>query len=348
MWNYKQEIFAWVTESILKKNIVVVTGPTASGKTGVSIQIAQFFQENGVGAEIINADSRQIYTDLPITVAVPTFDERNNIPHHLFEYVSPAKTYNVAEWKNDALEKIKEIHERGNVVIFCGGTGLWIDAITKNYTLGVPPNEEFRKTCEEKTIEELHTDLLKKDKKQAAILGKNRKYLIRALEICEELGSKTEYAVESVPEYNFFMMGITWEREKLYSRINARNERMFSDGFLEEADSFAKKYITNRPDKNTQKGYKAHTNTTSINHNDCGFIAHGIPEYLQFRNDEISLKELKDKMKQHTRNYAKRQLTWWRKDKRVRFLNKETEEEVNISAHINIEKSSRKNIKFKY
>ena len=348
MWNYKQEIYDWVTKSALKKNIVVVTGPTASGKTGVSIEIAEFFQENGIGAEIINADSRQIYRDLPITVAVPTFAERKNIPHHLFEYVSPAKTYNVAEWKNDALQKIKEIHERGNVVIFCGGTGLWIDAVTKNYTLGVAPNEKFREECEKKTIEELYEALLEKDAKQAGILGKNKKYLIRALEICEELGNKTDYAVESEPEYNFFMLGITWEREKLYSRINARNEIMFSDGFLKEADDFTKKYITNLPDKNTQKGYKAHINTTDINKNDCGFIAHGIPEYLQFRNDEITLEELKDKMKQHTRNYAKRQLTWWRKDKRVRFLNRETEEEVNISAHVDTEKSSRKNTKFKY
>jgi len=346
MWNYKQEIFDWIQQGGaggVQKRILVITGPTASGKTGVSIEIAQFFQEKGIGAEIINADSRQIYTDLPITVAVPTFEERKNIPHHLFEYISPVKTYNVAEWKKDALEKIKEIHSRGNVVIFCGGTGLWLDSITKNYTLGVAPNEEFRKKCEEKTIEELYADLLEKDEAQANILGKNRKYIIRALEICEELGTKTGYAVESEPEYEFFLMGITWEREKLYKRINERNEIMFADGFLEEADAFAKKYITNIPDKNTEKGYKAHVNTTDINTNDCGFIAHGIPEYLQYRNDEITLDELKDTMKQHTRNYAKRQMTWWRKDKRVRFLNKGTNEEVDVSEKIASE-HSKKNI----
>ncbi len=347
MWNYKQEIFDWVTQEEIKKRILVITGPTASGKTGVSIDIAQFFLEQGITAEIINADSRQIYRDLPITVAVPTAEEQGNISHHLFEYISPAQTYNVAEWRKDALQQIKEIHARGNVVIFCGGTGLWIDAITKNYTLGVAPNEEFRKQCADKTIEELYLELLEKDEKQAKILGKNRKYIIRALEICEELGTKTGYAVESEPEYDFFIMGITWEREKLYKRINERNEIMFSDGFLDEADAFLEKYVTNRPNALTQKGYKAHENTTNINTNDCGFIAHGIPEYLQYRNNEITLDELKEKMKQHTRNYAKRQMTWWRKDSRVRFLNRETNKEVDVSEKI-VSESSKKNTKFKY
>ncbi len=347
MWDYKQEIFDWVLQKSEKKRILVVTGPTASGKTGVSIEIAQFFKTHGIGAEIINADSRQIYTDLPITVAVPTQEERQNIPHHLFEYVSPARTYNVAEWRDDALAKITEIHARGNVVIFCGGTGLWLDAITKNYTLGVAPNERFRKEYEQKTREELYEELLKKDENQAKVLGKNKKYLIRALEICEALGTKTEYAVSSDSEYEFFLLGITWEREKLYDRINRRNEIMFADGFLHEADAFLEKYITNIPDKNKEKGYKAHENTTDINTNDCGFIAHGIPEYLQYRNDEITLEELKDKMKQHTRNYAKRQMTWWRKDERVRFLNRESGEEVNVSEK-NTTESSKKNTRFLY
>ncbi len=348
MWNYKQEILDWIKSEDEKKRILVITGPTASGKTGVSIKIAQFFQQNNITAEIINADSRQIYTDLPITVAVPTLEEREGIAHYLFEYVSPNKTYNVAEWRDDALQKIKEINSRGNVVIFCGGTGLWIDAITKNYTLGVAPNEEFRKKYEKKSLEDLYLELLEKDEAQAKILGKNKKYLIRALEICEEFGNKTEYAVESKSEYEFFMLGVTWEREKLYDRINKRNEIMFNDGFLEEADAFAKKYVTNIPNPNTEIGYKAHANITDINNNDCGFIAHGIPEYLQYRNNEISLDELKEKMKQHTRNYAKRQLTWWRKDKRVRFLNRETGEEIDISADICESKSSRKNTRFKY
>ncbi len=336
MWDYKNEIYNWLKKNT--KGIIVITGPTASGKTGTSIELAQFLLSKGIPAEIINADSRQIYTDLPITVAVPTREERQNIPHHLFEYVSPEKTYNVAEWKKDALEKIKEIHARKSVVIICGGTGLWIDALTKNFTLGVAPNETFRALYNKKTKDELYEELLQKDPLQAKKLGKNKKYLIRALEICETLGSKTQYATESKSPYTFFMMGVTWKRDTLYERINKRNEIMFANGFLQEAETFAKKFLHNTPISNKHTGYKSRPNLTDINHNDCGFIAHGIPEYIQYRNGEISLEELKDKMKQHTRNYAKRQLTWWRKDKRVRFLNKETEEEINLQEQIDKKK----------
>ncbi|HID92299.1 TPA: tRNA (adenosine(37)-N6)-dimethylallyltransferase MiaA [Candidatus Gracilibacteria bacterium] len=352
MWNYQTEIYNWLQDKNLggKNNtgIIVITGPTASGKTGISIEIAQFLKEKGILAEIINADSRQIYTDLPITVAVPTQQEREGFSHHLFEYISPDKTYNVAEWRDDVIAKITEIQVRKSVVIICGGTGLWIDALTKNFTLGVEPNEEFRKIYTQKTEEELYAELLKKDKNQAEKLGKNKKYLIRALEICEKLGNKTDYAVESKSPYNFFMMGVTWEREKLYERINQRNEIMFEAGFLEEADAFAKKFLKNT--LNIKTGYKSQPNLTDINNNDCGFIAHGIPEYIQFRNGELSLEELKDTMKQHTRNYAKRQLTWWRKDKRVRFLNRETGEEIDLNKKSEKTEQGRgkKNTKFLY
>ncbi len=305
MWNYIQETKNWL--KIHQNGVIIITGPTASGKTGISISLAK-----EINGEIINADSRQIYKDLSISTAAPTDEEKENIPHHLFEYISPEKTYNVSQWRDDCLKKIREIHARKKIPILCGGTGLWINALTKNFSLGVKPNELFRAKMNNFSTQELFEKLQQKDENQAKILGKNnRKYIIRALEICEAKGNKSNFAIEQKPEFPFFFIGTTWKRKKLYDRINQRNEIMIENGFLEEIKIFQKKYLE------TPKY-------------DSGFIAHGVPEALQYLNDEISLEEMKDKMKQHTRNYAKRQLTWWRKDERVPFLDMETGEKISI------------------
>lgn len=306
MQNVIKNIRHWLQGN--PKGVLVVTGPTASGKTGVSIQIAE-----GVDGEIINADSRQIYKDLSITTAVPTEEEKKGIPHHLFEYISPEKTYNVSEWRDDALQKIEEIRSRKKIPILCGGTGLWINALTKNFTLGVAPNERFRAEMNTKSSAELFSLLQKKDPKAAEVLGENnKKYIIRALEICEEKGSKTEHSLMNESQYSFYFLGTTWRRDVLYDRINNRTELMFEDGFLEEVQAFLKKY-------------------PAAPKNDSAFIAHGVPEAIEYFSGEKTLDELKEKMKQNTRNYAKRQLTWWRKDSRVQFIDMETGAQVDIA-----------------
>lgn len=305
MWNYTKEIQIWLQDN--PNGVIIVTGPTASGKTGVSIDLAQ-----RINGEIINADSRQIYTDLTITTAAPTDDEKKNIPHHLFEYISPNKTYNVSEWRDDAVKKIKDIQSRKKNPILCGGTGLWINALTKNFSLGVEPNEAFREKMQAFSTPELFQKLKIKDVNQAKILGENnRKYIIRALEICEKKGNKTDYAITQKPEFPFFFIGTTWKREKLYDRINKRNEIMMNEGFLEEVQKFKKKFL-------------------DIPKYDSAFIAHGVPEALEYLNGKISLERMKEIMTQKTRNYAKRQLTWWRKDERVPFLDMENLKKVSI------------------
>jgi tRNA dimethylallyltransferase len=288
------------------KGVFVIVGPTASGKTSLSIRIAKHLGD----AEIINCDSRQVYRDLSICVAAPTEEEKEGITHHLFEYISPEKTQNVSEWRAEAEATIEEIQSRGKKAILCGGTGLFVNALSKNFSLSVPPNPQLREKLWDYSQQELWDMLNEKDPLEAAKLSpNNKKYIIRALEIYEEKGKKSEIMTTQKPNFPFAFLGITYPRKKLYERINVRNQIMFDDGFLEEVKNFLEKY-------------------PNIPENDGAFIAHGVPEAIQYFEKKISLEELQEKMKQNTRNYAKRQLTWWRKDSRVRWISGETGGEI--------------------
>ena len=309
MLPYFEDSKQWLEKN--KTGILVVTGPTASGKTGYAIKLAQFLGNT----EIINADSRQIYTDLFLLTANPTKKEQENIPHHLFDFYSPEKTMNVSEWRDLALKKINEIHSRKKRVILCGGTGLWINALTKNFSLGVEPNAEFREKMNTKSGEELHALLQQKDPEEAKKLPPtNKKYLIRALEICETKGNKTSVSVETPPLYPSFIIATTHPRQTLYNRINQRRDEMFTQGVLEEGEKFIKKY----PDAPK---------------NDSAFISHGIPEMITYFSGEKTpedLEYLQEKMAQNTRHYAKRQLTWWRRDMRIHWVDMSEKSVMNI------------------
>lgn len=288
--------------------VIIVVGPTASGKTSLSIAIAKQLERG----EIINADSRQIYSGLPILTAVPTKEERENIPHHLFETILPENPINVSQWKEMTEHTIKEIQTRGNIPILCGGTGLWINSLTKNFSLGVEPNEAFRNSMEKKSNEELWELLKKKDPVACHNLHKNnKKYVIRALEICEAKGKKSEVAVEGIAPFEYLIIGITHPREILYARIEARNEIMLKEGVIEEVRTFL----------------QAHPDIPKI---DSVFISHGVPEISAYIKGEISLEDAKNKIIQITKNYAKRQLTWWRRDKRVLWVSGQTGEWIDI------------------
>ncbi len=306
--------FDWVIDrcdTFLKANptgVIVVLGPTASGKTSLSILIAKHLKN----AEIINADSRQIYSGLPILTAVPTEEERQGVPHHLFESISPENPINVSQWKEMAEEKISEIQKRKNVAIICGGTGLWVNSLTKNFSLGVEPDEAFREKMQKKSNEELWELLKQTDPEACKALHKNnKKYVIRALEICKAKGNKSENAKEGTPSYSFLMIGITYPREQLYARIHARNEIMLKNSVVDEVREF----LHQHPDMPKM---------------DSVFISHGVPEISAYLKGVISLDEAKEKMMKITRNYAKRQLTWWRRDNRVVWISGETGEKVDI------------------
>lgn len=294
-------VYSLVHDFVAKNpnGVVVVVGPTASGKTSLSIEIAKFLSS----AEIINADSRQIYSGLPILTAVPTDIERAGVPHHLFETIIPENPINVSQWKDMAEACIAEIQKRGNTAIICGGTGLWINALTKNFSLGVGPSEEFRTKMHQKTNDELWELLMAKDPESAKSLHKNNtKYVIRALEICEEKGSKSLFATAKDPLYPFLLIGITHPRTMLYQRIEERNTIMLSQGVVEEVQNFL----------------SLHPNTPSM---DSAFISHGVPEIKAYLAGDVSLDAAKETMIRITKNYAKRQLTWWRRDARVHWIN---------------------------
>ncbi|MBI5415157.1 tRNA (adenosine(37)-N6)-dimethylallyltransferase MiaA [Candidatus Peregrinibacteria bacterium] len=304
-------IFAAFQDFLQKKSskpkILCIIGTTASGKTDLAVQIAKKY--NG---EIVNADSRQMYRYMPIGTAAPTEEEKQGVPHHLFEFVDPSQEWNVAEWKPKAVEKIREILKRGNLPIFCGGTGLFINALTKNFTIpSIPPHPEFREEKEKKSVEELWKELMIKDPKSAEkILPSNKRYVIRALEILEFSGEKKSFvAGQNDSPYDAFLVGVTYPRKELYDRINARVEIMKKNGFLREVEALL------------QKGYSE--KNTALN-------AHGYPEAIRFLRNEISEKELWETMKKNTRNYAKRQLTWWRRDPRVYWFHSKTKIPLDI------------------
>ncbi len=289
------------------KGVVVVTGPTCSGKTKIAVDMA--LQYNG---EVINADSRQMFQDLSLTTASPTENEKCGVPHHLFECIAPNTSFTVVDFKKMADETIKDVLKRGKTPVICGGTGLYINAITKGFSFGTcPPHFELREKLEKFSTITLWEMLFQKDPQKAEKIGVyNRKYLIRALEIFETLQSPDKPRREAVP-YDFFLLGVALPRKTLYEKINARVEKMFLEGFLEEVSALVNKY----PD---------------IPQLDSGFNAHGVPEALQYFSGEISLEELKEKMKQNTRKYAKRQLTWWRKDERILWVLGDTGAEIHI------------------
>lgn len=242
----KSEIFE-VIKKFLKENkdsVLEILGPTASGKTGFAIEIAQKFGP----AEIISVDSRQIYKDINIASAKATAEEMRGVPHWGLDLISPADKYSVAEFQQYAFEKIKEIQARKALPILCGGTMLWLDAISENYLFSGEQGEKSTKK------------------------GK--------------------------PRFPVLKVGIHWEREKLYERINKRSEIMFQNGLIEETREILKKH---------EMGYQALT-------------SFGYLELQKFIEGEISKNRALELNKQRNRNYAKRQLTWWRGREDVHWI----------------------------
>ena len=273
------------------KDFIIITGPTGIGKTKVSIDAAKKF--NG---EIISADSMQIYRHLDIGTAKVTEDEMKGIPHHLIDIVEPGEEFTVKDYRALAKEKIEEIKDRGKLPIIVGGTGLYINSLIKPFHFGnTPPMQEFRekmnKLIADEGLDSVYK-LLQKENPDAASkvdpMNKNR--VIRALEI-------TRYKVEGpppeVPKYDYLFIGLNTDRDILYERINKRVEIMVAEGLLDE--------VKNLCSMGMAQGIRA---TKAI-----GYI-----EILDYLDSLITYEEAIDKIKQHSRNYAKRQLTWFRRE----------------------------------
>ena len=287
----------------MKPKVIVICGPTASGKTGLSIELAK-----RINGEIISCDSMQIYKDMNIGTAKPTIEEMQGIPHYMLDFVEPDKRYSVADFKQEATQKIEYVLKKGKVPIVVGGTGLYVDALVKNITYSeIEIDLEYRKQLEEliekQGLESLYEEAKKIDEKAMQTISKNdKKRIMRVLEIYHQTGkTKTQLEAESrlvPPPYEYIVFAITMDREKLYERINKRVDIMLEQGLIEEVEGLTKKY-EKFPTAMQGLGYK---------------------EVVEYLDGEITKEEMIEKLKMETRRYAKRQLTWFRKNKEIKWI----------------------------
>ena len=282
------------------KKVIIITGPTASGKTAVSVELAK-----KINAEIISADSMQIYSEMQVGTARPFPEEMQGIPHHLMGFVSPDAHYSTAQYKADAEALIEDIISRGKTPMIVGGTGLYINSLTYDIDFSAPEadlsrREELSREYDEKGADYMHALLIEKDPEAAARIHKNDKVrVIRAIEIAEK-GGRKEYNFRKPSEkYDFSIFAVTKPREKLYSDINRRVDIMFEMGLEKEARSLYDNY-----GEDIQ-----------------AFAAIGYKEFIPYFKGEIDLPAVSEAIKLNTRRYAKRQLTWLRPDERINWIN---------------------------
>ncbi len=286
-----------------KIKVVAVVGPTASGKTATAINIAQNF--NG---EIISADSMQIYKGMDIGTAKPSKEELQMVPHHLIGYVEADVKYSVVEYVNAAHQAIAEINATGKLPIIAGGTGLYVNSLLEDIKFDTTKSDEsIRKELEDFALKNgaiaLHQRLQKIDIEAAnEIHYNNIPRVIRAIEIYMLTGKTiTQSKIDSRANgsrYDSYKIGLTYKnRDLLYQRINSRVDIMLKNGILEEANLM----------------YKNTNSSTALQ-------AIGYKEFFPYFDGEISLEKAIENLKQYTRNYAKRQLTWFNKDKSVNWF----------------------------
>ncbi len=274
--------------------ILVICGATASGKTALAVECAK-----QLNTEIISADSMLIYKGLDIGTAKPTSEEKNGVAHHLIDVVAPNESFSVSDYEKTALPIVEDLLAKGKTPVVCGGTGFYINSLLyKSGFGGAGADETVRKKYEnilqEKGKEYVHALLQEKDPESAKILHPNdTKRVIRAIEIFEITGKKkSEQKDELIPRFDFQAFSIAYPRERLYERINRRVEIMFERGLKEEVKSLLEKGISEENQCMQGIGYKE--------------IAEGIRTGL---TDE----EIKELIKKNTRNYAKRQLTFFKR-----------------------------------
>ena len=260
--------------------IIVITGPTAVGKTKLSIELAKRY--NG---EIINADAVQVYKGLDIGSAKVTEEEKNGIPHHLFDIKEVDEEYTIYHYQKDCRKLIKEVKGRGKTPILVGGTGLYIKAALYDYKL---TEEKETNTYDNLTDEELYNKLLEVDK-DIVIDKNNRRRLIRALNYYKENNKSINTNTTNKLLYDAIFIGLTTDRRILYDKINNRVDIMIKDGLLNEVKAFYDKNVRTKPLLN----------------------AIGYREIYSYFDGNISLEEATDKIKQNSRHYAKRQYTFF-------------------------------------
>ncbi len=292
-----------MTQTGDKPRVLAVVGPTASGKTWLGVQLAKLY-----GGEVISADSMQIYKGMDIASAKPSEEEKEGIPHHLMDFLNMDVPFSAADYVKLAKEKIEEVLSRGKLPVIVGGTGLYVDSLLENVKFSEGGSdeayrEELMAFAREQGAEALHARLAETDPEAAAAIHPNNIIrVVRALEVCHVTGRRfSELKAESRTEespYNSLILGLNYEdRAVLYRRIDLRVEEMVKNGLIEEAREL----------------WERGGMRTSAN-------AIGYKELIPYFTGEMPLEECVAKIQQETRRYAKRQLTWFRKNDRIKWI----------------------------
>ncbi|MEE8131852.1 MAG: tRNA (adenosine(37)-N6)-dimethylallyltransferase MiaA [Candidatus Paceibacterota bacterium] len=301
--------------------IIVILGPTASGKSDLAVKIAKQF--NG---EVISTDSRQVYKGLNIGSGKITKKEMKGIPHHLLDMASPKKTFTVAQYQKLAKKAIKQILSKDKIPIICGGTGFYIDALIYNYHLPeVPPQPKLRKTLEKKSTKELFQQLKKFDPQRAKNIDKNnRRRLIRALEII--LTTKlpvpilaTTSGSKRIVPYDVLKIGIKKSPEELKKLISKRLEKRLKIGMVQEVERLHNGSALS-PEGKPSASYGVNWQRLD----DLGLEYRYVSRYLR---KLITKKEMIETLNKEIYRYSKRQMTWFRRDKNIYWVKKEKEAE---------------------
>lgn len=282
----------------MKKRLLVIVGPTAAGKTELSIQLAKRFH-----GEIVSGDSMQVYRGLDIGTAKVSEEEMQGIPHYMIDIKDPHESFSVTDFQREARTMITNIHERGKLPILVGGTGLYVHAITHDYKFTkIGANQAFRKKletyAEKYGNEALHQKLKQLDPQSYQMIHpNNRKRVIRALEVIEQTGKPfSSYRQKQIkPVYNAIYIGLTMDREMLYQRINSRVDKMIENGLFEEA-------------------YRLYQQNLS---NSQAAQAIGYKELFLYFSGKISKEEAIQLLKRNSRRYAKRQYTWFKNKMKI-------------------------------
>lgn len=278
-----------------KQKIIIILGPTASGKTGLSIKLAK-----KIGGEVISADSRQVYRELNIGTEKVTKNEMGSVPHYCIDIASPKRTFTVAQWCKHAEKAIKKIVRNGNIPIIAGGTAFYIDSLVYGTDFpSVKPNTKLRKQLEKKSAEELFEILKKLDYERAkTVEQKNPRRLMRSIEIATELG-KVPKLLKQTAKYDVVWIGINPGLDTLMKKIINRLDDTFERGLIKEV-----KKVRNEIGLSWKRI------------NELGLEYRTVGEYLR---KEITKEEMREKIIRELRKYAKRQMTWMKRNKKIKW-----------------------------
>ncbi len=292
----------------MKKNkppLIIICGPTGSGKSSLALKLAKGCSIKNQNVEIISADSRAIYKGMDIGTAKTLPSDNNGITHHMIDIVDPSQKFTVALFKERATKIIKKIHQQKRIPFLVGGTGLYISAIVDNLTIPkVKPDEKIRAKMEKeinnKGLDFVWQKLLKIDPQAKHFVQKeNPRRVIRAIEVCLKTGQPfSQLRTKAQPKFETLQIGLKTERTKLYSQINQRVEQMIKNGLVKEVRELIKKYPASNP----------------------GLTSIAYQEIILYLENKITLQEAIDLIKKNTRHYARRQITWFKKDKRIHWV----------------------------